>query len=344
MPNLISVRGPHARGVMDFIRIQWNMGNNCNYSCDYCPEILHDGSKPWLEKDIYIKTIKRLCEYYNSIGKRTDFELIGGEVTVIPGFEDIIKKISEYKSSSVVYTNASRTVNWWSKAKHYMDSVVLTFHPQTQDKQHFLAVINEIKEDVKIDINIAGVGGKVEELGNFVEECRNLFKNCEHNDYYNVSICVKTMYKKLLGRHSKQETYWNYTDKELEVLRKPGIAPMPVETIEHEQQDIDNIAKPEEEYINTDIMTEFLYDDGTKKYVQHHQIINEGLNKFKGLKCHLGYESLNIDASGEIYSSWCGAVNFGNITNTDWYIPDSMTICPFDFCNNISDISITKTV
>lgn len=343
MPNLISVRGPHARGVMDFIRIQWNMGNNCNYSCEYCPEILHDGSKPWLEKDTYIKTIERLCEYYNRIGKRTDFELIGGEVTVIPGFEDIIKKISEYNSTSVVYTNASRTVNWWGKAKHYMDSVVLTFHPQTQDKQHFLDVINEIKEDVKIDINIAGVGEKVEELGNFAEECRDLFKDCEHNYYYNVSICVKTMYKKLLGRHSKQETYWNYTDKELEILQKPGIAPMPIEPTEPEEQDDGNISESQE-FLNTDIMTEFLYDDGTKKFVQHHQIINEGLNKFKGLKCHLGYESLNIDASGEIYSSWCGAVNFGNITSTDWYIPDSMTICPFDFCNNISDISITKTV
>lgn len=344
MPDLISVRGPHARGVMDFIRIQWNMGNSCNYECEYCPDILHDGSKPWLKLDTYLSTIDRLCTHYNSIGKRTDFELIGGEVTVIPGFEEIIKKICEYNSSSVVYTNASRTLNWWSKAKQYMDSVVLTYHPLTQDKEHFLAVINEIKEDIKVDINIAGIGGKVEELGDFAEECRNLFKNCEHNDYYNVSICVKTMYKKLLGRHSKQETYWNYTDKELEVLQKPGIAPMPVEPIEHEQQDIDNTTEFEEEYINTDIMTEFLYDDGTKKYVQHHQIINEGINKFKGLKCHLGYESLNIDASGEIYSSWCGAVNFGNITNTDWFIPDSMTICPFDFCNNISDISITKTV
>lgn len=344
MPDLISVRGPHARGVMDFIRIQWNMGNSCNYECEYCPDILHDGSKPWLKLDTYLSTIDRLCTYYNSIGKRTDFELIGGEVTVIPGFEEIIKKIYEYNSSSVVYTNASRTLNWWSKAKQYMDSVVLTYHPLTQDKEHFLAVINEIKEDIKVDINIAGIGGKVEELGDFAEECRNLFKNCEHNDYYNVSICVKTMYKKLLGRHSKQETYWNYTDQELEVLQKPGIAPMPVEPIEHEQQDIDNTTEFQEEYINTDIMTEFLYDDGTKKYVQHHQIINEGINKFKGLKCHLGYESLNIDASGEIYSSWCGAVNFGNITNTDWFIPDSMTICPFDFCNNISDISITKTV
>ena len=90
-------------------------------------------------------------------------------------------------------------------------------------------------------------------------------------------------------------------------------------------------------------MTEFLYEDGTAKYVQNHQIINEGLNQFKGMKCHIGYESINIDASGEIYSSWCGAVNFGNISNNNWQLLESKPRCPFEYCNNISDISITKT-
>ena len=52
---------------------------------------------------------------------------------------------------------------------------------------------------------------------------------------------------------------------------------------------------------------------------------------------------INIDASGDIYSSWCGAKHFGNISNLDsWELPSSETECPFDFCNNISDIAITK--
>jgi hypothetical protein len=91
-------------------------------------------------------------------------------------------------------------------------------------------------------------------------------------------------------------------------------------------------------------MTEFLYKDGTTKYVQSHQIINEGLNSFKDMKCHLGFESLNIDASGDMYSSWCGAVNFGNVADSNWSLPASKVICPYQYCNNISDISITKTI
>jgi len=273
--------------------------------------------------------------HYNALNKVLDYELIGGEVTVIPGFEDIIRKIHDLGSSSVVYTNASRTVNWWSKAKHYMDGVVLTYHPLTQDKQHFINVVNEIKDHVTIDINIAGVSGQMNELGLFVEELRNLFLNCDRNNYNHVSICVKTIYKKMLGKNSKQETYWPYSEQELEVLQRPGVKPMP-----EPEQHIQEHHEPDP----TAWMTEFLYDDGSKKYVQSHQIINEGLNNFKGMKCHLGFESLNIDANGDIYSSWCGAVSFGNISNKDWSLLATKPTCPFDYCNNISDISITKTV
>ena len=198
MSKLISVRGPHARGPMDNIRVQWNMGNQCNYKCEYCPDILHDGSKAWLPLEAYLTAIERLSAHYNSQGKQVNYELIGGEVTVMPGFEDIIRKISEYNTHSVVFTNGSRTINWWSKAKHYMDGVVLTYHPLSQDEQHLKDVIDEIKDYVTIDINIAGIGGDVLRLGELVEELRNMFIDCEHNRYDNVSICVKTMYKKLL--------------------------------------------------------------------------------------------------------------------------------------------------
>jgi len=311
------------------------MGNQCNFTCEYCPPVLHDGTKPWLPLESYITAVDRICSHYADIRKSVHFELIGGEVTVMSGFEDIIRKINEYGCSSVAFTNASRTINWWSKAKHYLNGVVITWHPQSMDKQHLIDVINEIKDYVNIDINIAGIGGRVDELGNTVEELRELFKDCQRNNYNNVSICVKTMYKKLLGRDSKQETYWPYTDYELEIIKRPGIKPMPMP--------MPNPDQPVFEPDPRDWMTEFLYDNGEAKYVQSHQIINEGLNKFKGMSCYLGFESLTIDASGDIYSSWCGAKHFGNIAKLEsWELPKSLTVCPYDFCNNISDIAISK--
>jgi len=336
MAKLLSVIGPHARNTNNRLRVQWNMGNPCNYECEYCPTILHDGSKPWFKTEVYIDTIDRLTTHYTTLNKVLDYELIGGEVTVIPGFEDIIRKIHETGAKSLVFTNGSRTVNWWSKAKYYLDSIVYTYHPLSQDKEHFKAVLNEIKDYVHVDINIAGIGGKIDELGVFTEEIRDLFKDCNRNNYDNVSICVKTMYKKLLGARSKQETYWEYTDSELEVLSRPGIKPRPAPPPDP------NAPEPTPPDPKT-YMTEFLYDDGTARYVQNHQIINEGLNQFYGMRCHLGTESLNIDATGNMYSSWCGAINFGNIADAEWNLPEVGFVCPLSNCNNLSDISITKT-
>ena len=88
------------------------------------------------------------------------------------------------------------------------------------------------------------------------------------------------------------------TDNELEVLRRPGIKPRPVEPQPEPIEPQEHV----EPQIDTSNMTEFKYEDGTTKYVQNHQIINEGLNGFKGMKCHLGYESLSINASGDVYS------------------------------------------
>ena len=336
MTNLLSVRGPHSRSTNNNLRVQWNMGNPCNYECSYCPPILHDGSKPWFKSQVYIDTIERLNMHYTALNKVLDYELIGGEVTVIPGFEDIIRKIRESGARSLVFTNGGRTVNWWSKAKYYLDSIVYTYHPLSQDKEHFKAVLNEIKDFVHVDINIAGIGGRVDELGVLTEEIRDLFKDCKRNNYDSISICVKTMYKKLLGARSKQETYWEYIDSELEVLSRPGIKPRPAPPPDP------NAPAPTPPDPKT-YMTEFLYDDGTAKYVQNHQIINERLNQFYGMRCHLGTESLNIEATGNMYSSWCGAINFGNIADKEWNLPEVGFVCPLSNCNNLSDISITKT-
>tara|TARA_A100001011_G_scaffold398686_2_gene504013 strand:- start:13491 stop:14477 length:987 start_codon:yes stop_codon:yes gene_type:complete len=328
MKHIISVKGPTVRGPIDTFRVQWNMGNPCNYSCEYCPPILHNGSKPWLNKIDYINTIEQISSHYNASSKRVDYELIGGEVTVIPGFEDIIRKISEYNTNSVVYSNASRTIKWWSKAKQYLDGVVLTYHPLTQHRDHFTNVLKEIMHDVTISINIAGIGGKVEDLGDYAEYLRSLFKDCSKNPSSNISICVKTMYKKQLNGYDKQQYFYDYTQQELDVLNRPGI--VQTETTE----------KP-----NNDWMTEIKYSDGSVKYVQSHQLVTERLNNFYKMKCHLGYESINIDPLGEVYGSWCGSVSYGNIKDiTDWNLANSYTTCPHQFCNNISDTSITKTV
>jgi MoaA/NifB/PqqE/SkfB family radical SAM enzyme len=341
MPKLLWVKGPHTTDPERAVQIQWSMGNTCNFSCEYCPSILHNGTKPWLPTDQYLKVVDKISNHYRSKNRFMHWELLGGEVTTIPDFEKIIERIAMYNSSVTVYTNGSRTIDWWKEAREYLTGVVITYHPLTMDVQHLYDVVDVLKDNLILDINIAGIGGQVEQLSDVVDNLRNMFLGSEMQSVYDVNITIKTMYKKYLGEdnnHHKQETYYNYTPQEIKIMQRPGLLPNPNQ---HNEYDDPNDVQDHPRFWST----EFMYEDAPPKYVQSHQIINEGLNRFKGMKCELGFDSLNIDMNGEVISSWCGAKNFGNITQLDnWDIPKTETRCPFEFCNNLNDISITKTL
>ena len=156
MPKLLWVKGPQTTDPDRAVQIQWSMGNTCNFSCDYCPSILHDGTKPWLTTDQYLDVVDKISQHYKRNNRYMHWELLGGEVTTIPGFEKIIKRIHSYNSSITIYTNGSRTLDWWEEAKEYLSGVVITYHPLTMDVQHLYDVVATLKDALVMDINIAG--------------------------------------------------------------------------------------------------------------------------------------------------------------------------------------------
>ena len=340
MAKLLWVKGPHTTDPDRAVTVQWSMGNTCNFSCDYCPSILHDGTRPWLTTDQYLNVVDKISQHYKANHRFMHWELLGGEVTTIPDFEKIIERIASYNSSVTIYTNGSRTTAWWEEARDYLTGVVITYHPLTMDEQHLYDVVSTLKDKLILDINIAGIGGQVEELSKVADNLRNMFTDGEMQSIYDVNITVKTMYNKYLGpdaNHNQQTTYYDYTPAEVKIMQRPGLLPNPTP---HQDNGDPNDNQDHPRFWST----EFMYDDAPTRYVQSHQIINEGLNKFKGMKCQLGFDSLNIDMNGEVISSWCGAKTFGNITQLDgWEIPKTETVCPYEFCNNLNDISITKT-
>jgi len=339
MSKLLWVKGPHTTDPERAVQIQWSMGNTCNYSCEYCPPILHNGTKPWMSTEQYINVVDKISKHYKVSGRFMHWELLGGEVTTIPNFEDIIKRIAHHGSSVTIYTNGSRTIRWWEEAKKYLTGVVITYHPLTMDEQHLYDVVATLKDALVMDINIAGIGGQVEQLTTVADNLRNMFTDSIRQSMYDVNITIKTMYNKYLGpeaNHQQQTTYYDYTPNEIKIMQRPGVLPNPNHSPPADPDDSQEHPKF--------WSTEFMYEDAPARYIQSHQIINEGLNKFQGMKCELGFDSLNIDMNGEVISSWCGAKNFGNITQLDnWEIPKESTRCPYEFCNNLNDISITKT-
>lgn len=312
------------------IVIQWNMGNSCNYECDYCPGILHDGSRPWIAVEKITSAISKIVAYYAEKNMKVHWQLIGGEVTVMPNFQKVLQTINDSGSTCSIYTNGSRTISWWKKNKHLIQDIVLTFHPNTQSKEHFLELVQELKDTNSMIIHLAAVQGKMEELlelRNTVVSMIDDFEQCIH---------IKRLYKKTFSSYKSQDSFYDYTEREEEILNmlfEKETETLPASSMEEE---------PEMEIVEEPKLV-YEYDDGSKEFIEIRQVKNLKRNKYKGLNCYLGANMLSIDFKGDIWGSWCGIRKIGNVSDLDGVDFSPMpVICSFEFCNNQNDIIIPK--
>jgi len=335
------VVSPLGKDASHTIRIQWSLGNSCNFSCEYCPSELHNGSYPWRPIQEYIDAVDKFLPVFAEHKDHITIEFIGGEVTVMPGILELLSHIkTNYNNvTTFMFTNGSRTVRWWNEAKHLIDEIVYSYHIDSLDYNHMIEVVEEIKDSIYCSFHLAGVEGKVHECDRISYLIRDCFKQGSTQDYWNVNINVKTMLvKELNNRNARMgQNFYDYTSDELFIMQKQSWLENP------DAPPPDPNAPPPPKPHPSDWLITFEYDDKTL-YYELDQIVNDKLNTFKGMKCSIGMEKFNIDMKGDVKSSWCGAKDYGNVYNDTFEMPEpSGTVCPFDYCNNLSDIQISKT-
>ena len=336
--NLIKLHGPRGDHEPNDITIQWSMGNFCNFDCEYCPKQLHDGSIPWQKTEVYLHVIEKICTHYAKQNKTINFELIGGEVTTIPGFLEILEKIKEHNGRSIVFTNGSRSRNWWKKAKHFIDDLIISFHINSMHEDDLIDMAEEISDTVPASYHLAGVKDSLPDIEVLQKRLREVYRLDKVQDYYGVNIDIKTMYKKLLGPGSKQEPFYDYDGNDWRIINLPAweIDPTPPPPVDNPPPP----AEPNQKHFLFTVMTQ---EHGVQ-YMEPDQIMNQGLNKFQGMTCHIGERGFNIDMRGNIVSSWCGAKTYGNVFSDRFDLPTPEgVVCPHEYCNNPKDIQILKT-
>ena len=82
----------------DFLFIDWDLGNTCNFSCSYCASFVHDGSIPWVNIDKVDNLIEQIRDNYQSKEFRL-YNLLGGEPTAYPKLPQLIKKIKSLNNN-----------------------------------------------------------------------------------------------------------------------------------------------------------------------------------------------------------------------------------------------------
>ena len=108
--------------------------------------MFHDGSVPWPDVDLTVKFIKRLVDHYrvHAPGKKILWNMLGGEPTVWPKFNEVFAQAKEYDPNCIVrmLTNGSRTLRYWEKNAKLFDEVIISYHPERADYVHCTEVAN----------------------------------------------------------------------------------------------------------------------------------------------------------------------------------------------------------
>lgn len=115
----VTSRWPHQNSI----KVEWNLGKRCNYDCSYCPAYIHDNTSPHTDIEILKKAVDKLT----SLGKPIRLSFTGGEPSVHPKFDDLVK-YAKFKGVSwiSVTTNGTRPYEFYASLP--VDQYVFSIH------------------------------------------------------------------------------------------------------------------------------------------------------------------------------------------------------------------------
>jgi sulfatase maturation enzyme AslB (radical SAM superfamily) len=130
---------------MNKLSIQWQIGNQCNFRCDYCHPDCYDGSNPFLEYTKFQKGFENLQASVDSYDL-IEIEFQGGEPTVSQAIRDKLSSDTDPRYRYILTTNASADLEFWKLAAPNFNNVVLAWHHQIST-EHFNNVVKLMHEN-----------------------------------------------------------------------------------------------------------------------------------------------------------------------------------------------------
>ena len=288
------------------ILIQWNLGNTCNYSCEYCPTYLHSGDRPWPDINAVTKFLLMVRDKFPD--KNINVEFLGGEVTLWNELISLLKFCKENNFSSLILSNASRTTRYWKELSFYLDKVLLTYHGHTCSKTHYEKIL-----DICLSNNVETISHLTLVQDRFDEMLQ--YKLYLKEKYQHLNVDLVLMMDKMKNK-SYNGYFYNYTSKEIGLVS----------------------TSPN----STDSAFIAELDDGTERVYSLNQIKQQNLNSFRGFICDPEMSVINIDFNGNASTSLCGSKTRINIFQDPIEKLFSQSVCQLEECKNPADIRTLK--
>lgn len=283
--------------------VSWTLSNKCNYRCEYCPDILHNGSTgqpQW-------STVKRFVQNFNLKDKKICYRLSGGEPTYWKHFIDLAELVKEEGHKFTFISNGSQSPEYFKKIAPYTDGMMLSYHKAYANPEHFIKIINESK--IETVINMMLLPSDFEEIFALAEKI--------YSSTARASIVPKVIVDKTSSENITNEVM-TYTEAQKKLIKDWPFS-----------------RKVNDEELHRGAM--MLNDE----VVNANDLILQDKNKFSGWNCWAGLHGVNIDMWGNMYRADCqfgGAI--GNLER--YKLPKEKILCGKERCSCLSDIYIRK--
>ncbi len=136
---------------MNEFKIQWMIGNRCNFDCVYCPSTLKEGlsPEPTLESfELALNNIRAQTTLFEIV----NIDLTGGEPTLYDAVKtSLVSDTGKLKFS--FHSNGTADLSWWESALPNLNEITLSLHPQV-DFEHFTSVASLLDKKCKLKIMV----------------------------------------------------------------------------------------------------------------------------------------------------------------------------------------------
>lgn len=291
MKEIIRIETMEAKNRL---RIEFMVGNYCNYQCWYCGPYANGGDVRWPnDYDALLKNFRHLLDFYVANGRdKFEINVLGGEPALWPNVAKFARDIkANYNAKLTMSSNASRTIRWWEKNADAFDKILFSYHHKEADIEHYIKVLDTVY-DKGVPLN-----GLILMDPTVWDECVDaieIMKRKSRNPWF---ICAMEV-------HPPQ-----YTPEQREIFKKHVKRRPPVW----------RVVKDEWENF-TKVKTKVIHSDGSKKRVERNYFSTNDLNEFEGWMCNIGIENINIQKDGKITGT-CGNLLYGEDKFYNLYDP-----------------------
>lgn len=279
--------------------------NVCNYKCSYCSDYHRDGSYRWPDDwQAYSNLINRVKEN----NKNVYVEVLGGEPTLWPRFQEFVDYISSDNVFVEYATNASRTISYWNKFKTQNAFVFLSWHHEYADDDHFVNVAEIMQHKASVSVPLMVVPENFERAKILYERLKPL----------NIEVTPKFTRTSINGH-----AYFDYTDEQKEWIKGSSFNKMKPFGISWK-------------------IPQTLHFNGEP--IRFMSVLDRQMHKFKGYTCTAGIKRLMVDPNGDIKrcTKKVGGI-IGNIFK-EYNLPSSPIVCTYEACPCKLDAVVEKWI